>query len=140
MSAITESLAEVPLFRDLDAQSLEKIAAISREVVFPEGFDVVKQGDEGLGFFYITDGELAVIRDGAEIGRLKKGQWFGEMSLLDEQPRSATVRATAPSSCLAFYRWDFLSEVRRMPDFTLALLAGLSRRVRELDERYAATQ
>jgi CRP/FNR family cyclic AMP-dependent transcriptional regulator len=62
------------------------------------------------------------------------------MSLLDEMPRSATVRALEPATCLAFYRWDFLSEVRKSPDFTLALLAGLSRRLRELDERYAASR
>jgi CRP-like cAMP-binding protein len=59
------------------------------------------------------------------------------MSLLDERPRSATVRATEETKCMAFYRWDFIPEVKRNPDLALALLAGLSRLVRELDAQVA---
>jgi CRP-like cAMP-binding protein len=140
MDEIAEALAKVSLFRDVDARTLERLARAARRTVFPEGFEVVKEGDDGLGFFLVQEGQLAVFKGSTEVGRLKPGDWFGEMSLLDEMPRSATVTALEPSVCLALYRWDFLSEVRKSPDFTLALLAGLSRRVRELDERYAASR
>lgn len=138
MDDTVAALARVPLFRDLDEEALGRLTRSARKTVFPEGFEVVREGDDGLGFFLVQEGEFSVRRGGVEVGRLQKGDWFGEMSLLDELPRSATVIAVTPAECLAFYRWDFLTEVRKNPDFALALLEGLSRRLRELDDRYAA--
>jgi CRP-like cAMP-binding protein len=138
MATETDTLSRVPLFRDVEPSTIERIATVARQVVVPVDFEVVREGDDGLGFFVVTDGELDVIRGQTRLQRLKAGDYFGEMALLDDQPRAATVKAATESRCLALYRWDFLNEVRRDPDLALALLSGLSHRLRDLDERYAS--
>jgi CRP/FNR family transcriptional regulator len=113
------------------------VAAVARPVTFPDGFEVVTEGDDGLGFFVVRSGEVEVVRGGMRLATLGPDSWFGEMALLDNLPRSASVRATAPTDALAFYRWDFLPEVRRHPQIAIALMAELSRRIRELDASLA---
>ena len=140
MSDDIDALSRVPLFRDVMPATVERIARVARPVVVPEGFEVVREGDDGLGFFLVTEGELDVVRGQTHLQQLKPGDYFGEMALLDDQPRAATVRAATESRCLALYRWDFLPEVRRDSDLALALLAGLSRRLRDLDQRYASSK
>jgi CRP-like cAMP-binding protein len=133
-----EYLANVPLFHEVDRRSLERIAKAARPVIFPPGFEIVKEGDDGLGFFLVQEGHVEVVRDGHVLATLGPTQYFGEMSMLDEEPRVATVRAVEETRCLAIYRWDFLAEVRGNMDLTMALLAGLSRRLRDLDDQLAA--
>jgi CRP/FNR family cyclic AMP-dependent transcriptional regulator len=136
--AVAADFASIPLFRHVGEDTLKRVADVAREAVFPEGFEVVTQGDDGLGFFLITEGEFEVIRDGVTLARLGPGEYFGEMSLLDDEPRSATVRSATEGRCHTIYRFDFLTLVRRDPDLSLALLEDLSRRLRALDEQYAA--
>lgn len=137
MADLITQLSQVPLFRDVPKKSLERLARIVRERNFKVGDDIVKEGEEGVGFFMITEGAVDVVAGQPEVklGALKAGDQFGEMALLDNMRRSATVRATAATKCLALSRWDFAAEVRANPDLAMELLAYLSKRVRELDNR-----
>jgi CRP/FNR family transcriptional regulator len=135
MSSTMDALARVPLFQDLPRKSLERIEKFARPRSFEAGDTIFKEGEEGVGFFLITDGAVDVVRNGSAIASLGPGGFFGEMALIDNHRRSATVKATAPTSCLALMRSDFLAELRSNNDLALELLTVMSRRVRELDER-----
>jgi CRP-like cAMP-binding protein len=135
MPVATDALKGVPLFRDLPKKSLERVASRALPISYGAGEVVFRQGDPGLGFFVVVSGKVSITHGGTEAARLGPGGSFGEMALLDSHPRSATVTAVEPTECLSINRADFLKELREQPDIAFELLANLSRRVRDLDER-----
>jgi CRP-like cAMP-binding protein len=136
MSDHDHMLASVPLFTNLPKKTLDRLGRIVTERQFPAGTDIVNEGEVGAGFFLITDGAVEVLsKDGQRLNALKKGDYFGDMALLDGRPRSATIRATDPTTCLVMSRWDFMAEVRQNPDIALELLAEMSERVRAAEAR-----
>ncbi len=135
MSDTTQLLANVPLFRDLPKKTLNRLAKVAVPRTFKAGNEIVREGDRGAGFFLIMQGKVEVVRGDTKLNTLGSGDFFGEMALLDEHPRSATVRALEDTDCLAMSRWDFVSELRANSDLAVEMLEVLSRRVRELDER-----
>ena len=137
MSATMDALKQVPMFRDLNKKALERLERIARQRTFNAGDVIVKEGDEGVGFFLITGGRVAVTKDGHELSTLSTDQFFGEMALLDNYRRSATVTATEPTKCLAMLRSDFIAELRSNADLGVEMLVLMSRRVRDADERLA---
>ena len=137
MAGNAEFLKRVSWFEDLDQKSLESIANSAVEQSYQPGQDIVKQGDTGVGAFIIRSGRVEVVqeRDGASerISELKAGDVFGEMALLDEFPRSATVRAIEPTTCLGIQRWHFKGILESHPQLALALLPILTRRIRSAE-------
>ncbi|MDQ3399834.1 MAG: cyclic nucleotide-binding domain-containing protein [Chloroflexota bacterium] len=134
MAANVDFLKRVRLFEDLDQRSLESIANAAVEQSYQPGQDVVRQGDTGVGAFIIRSGRVEVVQERAgtteRIGELRSGDVFGEMALLDEFPRSATVRAVEPTTCLGIQRWHFRGILESHPQIALALLPVLTRRLR----------
>ena len=94
----------------------------------------MKQGDAGLGFYVIADGEAVVKRGKRTVAKLGRGSFFGEMSLFDDQPRSADVVATEPTKCLVLLRWNFWSLVSKNKKVTRGLFQEMARRLRATDE------
>ncbi len=137
--AAEDTLKNVPLFQDLDKKSLDRIARSVRTRSFKAGDTIFKEGEEGVGFFMITHGKVDITRGGHELAVLGKDGFFGEMALLDNHRRSATVKAIEDTDCLAIMRSDFLAEIRNNPDLAVEMLAVMSRRVRELDEALSHT-
>lgn len=135
MSATTDALARVPLFKDLNKKSLERIERFARQREFEPGDTVFVEGEEGVGFFLITSGRVEATRAGTKLAELGPDDFFGEMALIDGHRRSATVKAIDKTSCLALMRADFLAELRNNNDLALEMLHVMSQRVRELDER-----
>ena len=135
MTATMDALAAVPMFRDLPKKSLERIEKFARQRNFQAGDTIFKEGEEGVGFFLVTNGTVSVTRGGTEIAKVRDGGFFGEMALLDNHRRSATVKADSAVECIALMRSDFLAELRNNPDLAVEMLSVLSARVRELDER-----
>ena len=127
-------LKRVQLFEDLDQRSLESIANSAVEQSYQSGQEIVRQGDTGVGAFIIRSGRVEVVQERGgsteRIGELKAGDVFGEMALLDEFPRSATVRAIEPTTCLGIQRWHFKGILESHPQLALALLPVLTRRLR----------
>lgn len=131
-----ETLKKVPIFSGLEGKHLKKLANIMVERSFKPGEVIVKEGDQGAGVFLISSGKVEVVRgDNQVLNTLGPGDFFGEMALFEGFPRSATVRATEDTECLAMTRWDFRAELNQHADVALAVLETVVRRLRELDQR-----
>lgn len=129
-------LARVPLFEGLSRTNLARIASLAEEVGYNAGRVIVKKDDPGRAFYVIVEGTAKVVkgrivtaRAEAELGR---GQFFGELALLDGLPRAATVVAATPLRTIRIERSAFRRLLREDPDLGLKLLEGMSRRVRKL--------
>ena len=123
-------LANVPLFADLDEKKRRAMAASGKELSFKQGDTIVAEGATGVGFFLILNGATEVRRGGKVLARLGKGQFFGEMSLIDGSPRSADVVATAATTCWALTSWAFESLVKSNPEIALVMLREMAKRLR----------
>ncbi len=130
-----ELLRTVELFAGVDAESLGAIADRAVEVSFPPARWIVRQGEIGTGFFMIVSGRARVVRDDELLAELGPGDFFGELSLLDQQPRVAHVITEQDTDCLALASWDFDALLEAHPRIAIALLRGLARRARESTER-----
>lgn len=127
-------LAACQLFRGIDAEGLAALAERAAQVDFPTGHVIARQGEIGTGFFVVITGRVRVVRDGTLLATLGPGEFFGELSVLDRQPRSAMVAAEEPTSCLALAAWDFDAVLLAQPALTLAILRGVAMRLREVTE------
>jgi CRP-like cAMP-binding protein len=125
-----ERLEEVELLSGCSRRQLRAIARISEVVEVPGGTLLARAGDAGEEFFVIIDGSARVEVSPRKRSRLGPGQYFGEMSLLDGGPRSATVIADTPLRLLVIKRRNFSTLLREAPDLSQSLMATLSRRVR----------
>jgi CRP-like cAMP-binding protein len=130
----TELLAGCPLFAGVSGGDLGAIGDQALEVDFPAEHVIARQGEIGTGFFVIVEGAVRVIRDGEELATLGPGDFFGEMSVIDGLPRVAQVISTEPTRCLALASWEFERLVLDHPTIGLAILRGLSARLRSRTE------
>ncbi len=124
----------IPLFRSLSKEELTEMANSSKEMSFPSGASIVKEGDAGLGFYLVAEGQAVVKRKGRILSKLGRGSFFGEMALLDDQPRSADVTANEPTKCLVLLRWNFWAIVSKNPKIARGLLQEMARRLRATNE------
>jgi CRP/FNR family cyclic AMP-dependent transcriptional regulator len=136
LSSPLEHLMNVPIFKDLPAQELQFIARSMRERVYEPGAVIVRQGDPGLGFFLIREGRVEVSHDDHTIREMGPGEFFGEMALLEERPRSATVTARTRTTCLQLVRWDFRALLKEHPDLAVKMLEVVIQRLREHPESH----
>ena len=130
-------LRGVALFQGVADDGLAAVAAKATEIGFEAGRTIVRQGEVGTGFFLIASGQARVVRGGRAIAELGPGQFFGELSLLDQQPRIANVVAETPVDCLALASWDFEAILTSQPGVALAILRGVARRLRAVSEEHS---
>jgi CRP/FNR family transcriptional regulator, cyclic AMP receptor protein len=130
----TELLGGCPLFAGVGPDDLAAIAERAVEVDFPAEHAIARQGEIGTGLFVVIEGSVRVVRDGQELARLGGGDFFGEMSVIDGLPRVAMVVTTKPTRCLALASWEFERLVIEHPTIGLAILRGLSARLRAKTE------
>ncbi len=123
-------LRKVPLLQRCTRRELTAIVRHSEVVQFPEGQAVVRAGEPGAEFFLILAGKAGVEAPARRRFQLGPGDFFGEMSLLDGEPRSATIVAETPLRLLLVRRQDFWTLLTEVPDLTRKILEALSRRVR----------
>jgi len=131
-------LATIPLFSGLPPEELERFAELTRERSYPKGSVILFQDDPGDSLFVLRDGRVKVVligEDGREVilGVLEPGAHFGELALIDDQPRSAHVIAMEDAQLLVLRREDFKRRVEANPTVAWALLTELSRRLRRAD-------
>lgn len=130
-----ERLGSVRLFAGLNKADLKYLLDISRIVYHDEGHTIIHEGDRGAGFQLILDGEARVVRGGRTAVRLGPGEFFGEMALIDEGPRTATVIAITPMTTLGIAAWDFRALVKSRPEMAWRLLVHMTGRLREAQKR-----
>jgi CRP/FNR family transcriptional regulator, cyclic AMP receptor protein len=138
-----DALAQVPLFQGLTRRELTVLAANAREREYPAGATLLRQGETGVGLFIITAGSVHVNQATAggetrELGDFGRGAALGEMSLLDDMPRTATVVATEPTKAIVIPVWDFRASLREAPDISIKLLTVLSHRLRASETQTTA--
>ena len=137
---VLDSLRLIPLFARVSDGDLDRIRSHLIERRFPRNSTIVEEGLPGDYMYVICEGRVKVTKlsdDGREkiLEFLDTGAFFGEMALLDEAPRSASVKALEPVQLLALSRGDFLAVLRRSPDLAMAVIQVLTRRLRDTDEQ-----
>ena len=131
--APVESLRRVPLFADLDERELGQVARLFKERRFAADETVTKEGLGGAAFFLIDAGEAEVSVGGATRRTLGPGDFFGEIALIDEGARSATIKATTELRCYGLTLWEFRPLLQENGAISWKLLQALTRRVRQLE-------
>jgi CRP-like cAMP-binding protein len=132
--ARTGLLSRCALFSGMAADGLAALARRATEVDFPAGHVIARQGDIGSGLFVIVSGRVRVVRSGQLLATLGAGDFFGELSVLDRMPRTASVISEEPTSCLALASWDLEATVAESPTVALTIMRGLALRLRGLTE------
>jgi CRP/FNR family cyclic AMP-dependent transcriptional regulator len=130
-----DMLRAVLLFSQCSKRELEMIAAIADEVPLDGGTTLTKQGDRGREFAVIVEGTASVTADGKQIAELGPGDFFGEIALVSDIPRTATVTATSDVDLLLVTARDFRRLMRESPGVQNKVLQALAHRVAELSTR-----
>lgn len=138
--AAIDVLRKVPLFQGLSEGDLQSFADLARERSYPKGSVIVFEDDPGDALYLVAAGQVKVVliaEDGREVilSVLGEGSFFGEMAVIDEEPRSAHVIAMEDSNLLVIRREDFHARLRQMPEVAISLLREISRRLRRADEK-----
>ncbi len=129
------ALKNVELFHDIPGEVLADIASLLEEEIFEKGQYIVNEGDLGKELFIIIKGEVEVISGGSRIDIMKAGASFGEMALLDSQPRSADVVALEDVMVLKMERDDFHEILKQRDEVAIGVIKVLNRRIRNLNQR-----
>jgi CRP/FNR family transcriptional regulator, cyclic AMP receptor protein len=127
----TELLQRVPLFSGLDPRELEAIARTVHERTFAAGDTIAQEGQSGVGFFVIKEGKAKVTIDGRDIRTLGPGDYFGEIALIAESARTATVTAESELKCYGLTPWEFRPLVQTNSGIAWKLLLALAQKVDE---------
>jgi CRP/FNR family cyclic AMP-dependent transcriptional regulator len=126
-------LKQVPLFSDLEDRELGEIASAMRQRTFSAGQEIAVEGESGVGFFVIEDGEAKVTVHGDEVRRLGPGDYFGEVALITQGPRTATVTADTDLKTYGMTFWEFRPLVEETPSLAWKMLQSAVK-------QYAPTQ
>ncbi len=130
---ILEVLKKVPLFTGLDKHNLEVLSKVITERHFEAGDTIVHQGESGIGFYVVESGKVEIIQEkGGEkkkLNELGEGEFFGEMALFDETPRTATVVALEPTNCYVITRWNFMGTLESSPTLAIQMLQVVMKRI-----------
>jgi CRP/FNR family cyclic AMP-dependent transcriptional regulator len=131
---ILAMLGRVPLFEGFSKRELEAVYNSAKVTEFSPGKPVVEEGATGVGFHLILEGEAAVTVGGRKRAVLRSGDYFGEMSLIDGGPRSATVRADTRVRTFGLTSWAFLPLIDDHPSMARKMLVEVSRRLRNVEK------
>jgi CRP/FNR family transcriptional regulator, cyclic AMP receptor protein len=130
-----ETIASVPLFAGLERRDLARIADSFKERQFRAGSTVAGEGQTGAGFFIIAQGTAKVTVGGNERGSLGPGDYFGEIALIDEGARSATITAETDMTCYGLTPWEFRPIVESDSRIAWKLLQALAQKLRAAEQR-----
>ena len=128
--ASVDMLKKVPLFAGLDDKELAEIASSMRERRFKAGDTVTQEGAGGVGFFVVQEGEAEVNVGGEAKGTVGPGQYFGEIALINESPRTATLTARTDMLCYGMTPWDFRPLVESNSTIAWKLLTAMAEKMR----------
>ena len=128
-------LYRIPLFADLDKHKIERVGELTEEVDVPAGKVLIRQGDAGGDLMVLVSGQVSIERDGTRVTTLGPGDFFGEISLIDGRPRTATVTTETPSRLLVVSHREFHALMDQIPEVAAQILQALADRVRKLEPK-----
>lgn len=131
------ALEAVPLFAGFSARHLKKLAELAEVASFMAGASIVRQGVVGDSFYVVLEGQAKVVANGRTVSRVRPGDHFGEISLIDGGERTASVVSETPMTLLEISQKQFFDMLSRDPQVTLLLLENMARAVRRLDRSLA---
>ncbi|PSB35228.1 Crp/Fnr family transcriptional regulator [Stenomitos frigidus] len=126
---------QVPIFKELRDDFLVRLASIMDELSFPTSHTIFTEGQEGRSLYVVVSGRVSVHIGNQEIVQLEQGTCFGEMSLFDAEPRSASVTTLAPCECLVLTQQQLYEAIDETPGIAVNIIRLLSRRIRELNQK-----
>ena len=129
-NASVDTLKRVPLFSGLDDKELQQIASTLRERRYASGDKLTEEGHGGAGFFVVEEGEADVVVDGEQRGSIGPGDYFGEIALLNDSPRTATLTARTDMLCYGMTPWDFRPLVESNSTIAWKLLTAMAEKMR----------
>jgi CRP-like cAMP-binding protein len=135
MSAPVELIREVPIFEHLSKRDLERLAKSFHERTFAPGETIAREGQSGVGFFVIESGDASVTREGEQLATLGAGNYFGEIALIDDGARTATVTANSQLKCYGLTSWEFRPLVEENASIAWELLQVMAKRLRVAEQR-----
>ena len=130
---LIELLHQVPIFSSCTKKELSALASAGKEVSHPAGHVICHEGHMGYGLHVVIEGETRVEVGGRTRRRLGPGAFFGEIALLDDGPRTATVIAETDTVTFVLASWNFRSVVKSQPGLALKMLEEVSRRIRSIE-------
>ena len=143
MTDLETVIASIPMFRHLGIRQRARLALLFCRRTYQPGAVIVRQGDTSMSFYVVLTGKVRVVRQSAggtvDIVEEGPGSFFGEMGVIDDLPRAATVVALAPTECGLLAKWDFQRELSADPGIALSLISVLNARIRTLEDRLPAT-
>jgi CRP-like cAMP-binding protein len=133
LDEVIRALARVPLFAGLNTKQLRGLATTAARRQYAAGDKIITQGEGGIGLFVLLSGEADAVHtrvDGVDavVDTFGPTDFFGELAILHDQPRTATVIAKAPTECLVLSRWEFLSELKTDGEMAVVILQELALR------------
>jgi CRP/FNR family transcriptional regulator, cyclic AMP receptor protein len=128
-----ELLQRVPLFADCSKRELREISLVADEVDVPAGFALIREGGSGQELVVIVDGKADVTRRGRKINTVGSGDFVGEIAIVTDTRRTATVKTTQPTEAIVVTRQDFRALMRRVPSIQLKVLESLAARMPDAD-------
>jgi CRP/FNR family cyclic AMP-dependent transcriptional regulator len=135
MPAPEELIRQVPLFSTLDKSELQGLASSMKERTFDQGDTISAEGQSGIGFFIIDEGEAAVSVGGEERATLGHGDYFGEVALIDDGARTATITAKSSLKCYGITSWEFKPLVEGNAGLAWKMLKTMAQRLRDAEQR-----
>jgi len=135
MAAPQELIEKVPLFAGLDKKELQGLASSMKERTFEAGNTIAAEGQTGVGFFIIDEGEAAISVKGEELKTLGHGDYFGEVALIDDGERTATITAKTALKCYGITSWEFRPLVEQNADLAWKMLQMMAKMLRASEKR-----
>ncbi len=130
----------VPIFRELRDDFLVRLASVMEELSFPSNHTIFTEGKEGRSLYIVVSGRVKVHLEDRELARLQQGACFGEMSLFDAEPRSASVTTLENCECLMLTQMQLYDAIDETPEIAINIIRLLSRRIRELNQKLNARE
>jgi CRP-like cAMP-binding protein len=126
---LKEQLASVPLMAGVPDKVRRRLAEIGKRRRYAPEEVVVREGESGIAFYIILSGAVRVEQGGQAIGQLSAGEFFGELALIEEHARTATIVATEETECLGWTRWEFTALLNEHPEVAVPIMHALIRRL-----------
>jgi CRP/FNR family transcriptional regulator, cyclic AMP receptor protein len=134
---LEQQLASVPLLAGLDGRIRRRLAETGKRRTYGSDEEIVRQGSNGTALYIVLSGNARVERDGERLGAVTSGDFFGELALIEEHPRSASVIADTETECLLFPAWEFTALLEEHPEIAVPIMRALIQRLHRREHHLA---